>query len=56
MEVEFLVNISALSFLLFLAIVYFTKKNALNIENKIYRIMLIANILFLIFQIYFIHK
>ena len=51
MEVEFLVNISALSFLLFLAIVYFTKKNALNIENKIYRIMLIANILFLIFQI-----
>lgn len=48
MEIEFLVNTCSLLFLSFLTIVYFTKKNALNIENKIYRIMLITNLLFLI--------
>ena len=51
MEIEFLVNTCSLLFLSFLTIVYFTKKNALNIENKIYRIMVITNLLFLILQI-----
>lgn len=45
------IDICALLFMLFLAGVYLTKKNADNIENKIYRYMLITNILQLVANI-----
>ena len=45
------IDICALLFILFLAGVYLTKKNADNIENKIYRYMLITNILQLVANI-----
>ena len=47
-------NICCLLFLIFLSIIYLTKKNMPNIENKVYRILLISNMLILIIHLLFL--
>ena len=49
-QVNFTINTCCLIFLIFLIVIYLSKKNANNIDNKIYKQLLFWNLLMLIFN------
>lgn len=52
--ISFTTNVVCLLFCLFLAVIYFSKKNMGNIENKIYSYLIVSDLLVLIFHLLYI--
>lgn len=52
--IDLAINISGLLFLIFMMVVYFSKKNMNNIDNVLYRLMLIFNFCNSFFHVFFL--
>ena len=53
-KVGLFLNIACMGFLIFLLIIYFSKKNMNNMDNKVYRYILISDFFMILFELIFI--
>ena len=53
-KVGLFLNLVCMGFLIFLLIIYFSKKNMNNMDNKVYRYILISDFFMILFELIFI--